>query len=45
MAAFEYFKIHVEKAADVLGLSEEQREKLMTPDRILRADLTITLDI
>jgi glutamate dehydrogenase (NADP+) len=44
MSAFEYFKIHVEKAADVLGLSEEQREKLMTPDRILRADLTITLD-
>lgn len=44
MAAFEYFKTHVAKAAELLGLTEEQTQALMTPDRVLRADLTITLD-
>lgn len=44
MAAFEYFKTHVTKAAALLGLSEEQTQSLMTPDRVLRADLTIPLD-
>ncbi len=44
MAAFQYFKEHVDKAADLLGLSQEDREKLETPDRVLRADLSITLD-
>ena len=44
MAAFQYFKQHVERASEILGLSEEVRTTLMTPDRVLRADLTITLD-
>ncbi|MCI0597545.1 Glu/Leu/Phe/Val dehydrogenase [Candidatus Parcubacteria bacterium] len=44
MAAFEYFRQNVEKAAGLLGLSEEERTRLTTPDRVLRADLTIALD-
>ncbi len=44
MAAFQYFTHHVGKAADLLGLSEEDRLRLSTPDRILRAELTIPLD-
>lgn len=44
MAAFEYFKHNVGKAADLLGLSEEERASLMTPDRILRADLSVEMD-
>ncbi|KND47546.1 MAG: glutamate dehydrogenase (NADP+) [Parcubacteria bacterium C7867-004] len=44
MAAFEYFKQNVGRAADLLGLSKSEREALMTPDRILRADLTIPLE-
>lgn len=44
MAAFEYFKHNVQKAADLLHLSEEARTKLSTPDRVLKADLTITRD-
>lgn len=45
MAAFDYFKHHVGKAADLLALSEESRARLMTPDRVLRADLTINLEV
>lgn len=44
MAAFEYFKENIEKAAALLGLNDEDRAKLMTPDRVLKADLTIPLD-
>lgn len=44
MAAFQYFKEHVDKAATLLRLSEEDRAKLETPDRVLRAELSITLD-
>lgn len=44
MAAFEYFKEHVAKAADLLKLSEEDRTKLMTPDRVLTADLEVLRD-
>lgn len=44
MAAFEYFKHHVGVAAGILGLADSEREKLMTPERVLRADLTIPLD-
>jgi glutamate dehydrogenase/leucine dehydrogenase len=43
MAAFEYFKENVDKAAKLLGLSEADRAKLEKPDRILTADLTINL--
>ncbi|HRH55649.1 MAG TPA: Glu/Leu/Phe/Val dehydrogenase [Candidatus Paceibacterota bacterium] len=43
MAAFEHFKTHVDKAATLLSLSEAERTALETPDRILRADLTIPL--
>jgi len=44
MAAFEYFKEHVAKAADLLKLSEEDRTRLMTPDRVLTADLEVLRD-
>ncbi len=44
MGAFGYFKHNVEKAATLLGLTEEDRTKLMTPDRVLKAELTIPLD-
>lgn len=44
MAAFQYFKQHVDKAAHLLGLSEEDRKRLETPDRVLKADLSISLD-
>ena len=44
MAAFEYFKTHVQKAAQLLALSDEAVERLMTPDRVLKADLSITMD-
>lgn len=44
MGAFEYFKHNTSKAADLLGLSESARERMMTPDRVLKAELTIPLD-
>ncbi len=44
MAAFEFFKQHVDRAAQLLNLSEGERERLETPDRVLKADLSITLD-
>jgi glutamate dehydrogenase/leucine dehydrogenase len=44
MAAFHYFKQHVDKAAELLRLSEEDRLRLETPDRVLKADLTIKLE-
>lgn len=43
MAAFAYFTQHVTKAADLLGLSEKERTALMTPNRVLNAELTIPL--
>lgn len=44
MAAFQYFQHNVTRAAEILGLSEEDKQKMMTPDRVLRAELTIPLD-
>lgn len=44
MGAFEYYKHNTQKAVDLLGLSDGEKTKLMTPDRVLKADLTITLD-
>lgn len=44
MAAFQYFTHNLTRAADLLGLSESDRARLTTPDRVLRADLTIPLD-
>ncbi len=43
MAAFAYFTQHVTKAADLLGLSEKEWTALMTPNRVLNAELTIPL--
>lgn len=43
MAAFAYFKEYVDKAAALLELSDAERQSLETPDRILRAELTIPL--
>lgn len=42
--AFENFRYNVGRAADLLNLTEEERAKVTTPDRVLRADLTIPLD-
>jgi len=44
MAAFQYFTHNLTRAADLLGLSEADRTRLMTPDRVLRAELSIPLD-
>src|SRR5512141_746471 len=44
MAAFTFFKHNVDTAAKLLGLSEEERQKLETPDRVLKSDLSIALD-
>lgn len=44
MAAFAYFKTHVQKAASLLALTPEQTEALMTPDRVLKADLSVQMD-
>ena len=44
MAAFHYFKQHVEKASNLLNLEEADRVKFETPDRVLKAELTIALD-
>lgn len=44
MAAFQDFKHHVERAATPLSLSSERTQALMTPDRILRADISIEMD-
>lgn len=44
MAAFAYFKEYVDTASQLLGLSDQERESLETPDRILRAELTIPLE-
>ena len=44
MAAFQYFKQHVDTAAKLLGLSEEERTRFEAPDRVLRAELTIPLE-
>lgn len=43
MAAFEYFKEHMRNAANHAGLTDGEQEALMTPDRVLNADLTIPL--
>lgn len=42
--AFENFRFNVGRAADLLNLSEAERAKVTTPDRVLKADLTIPLD-
>lgn len=44
MAAFDYFKQNVQKAADLLKLSEDERRTFMTPDRVLSATLEIVRD-
>lgn len=44
MAAFQYFKQHVERAAKLLKLSDAERKALEKPDRILKAKLKIKLD-
>ena len=44
MSAFHFFTSHVDRAAALLSLSEEDRQRLETPDRVLKKELTITLD-
>jgi glutamate dehydrogenase (NAD(P)+) len=44
MAAFENIQNHIGNAANLLGLSAEQVDSLFTPDRVLKADLSITMD-
>jgi glutamate dehydrogenase/leucine dehydrogenase len=43
MAALGYFRENVDKAAQLLGISDAARDAFMKPDRILRAELTIPL--
>ncbi len=43
MRAFEHVREYVEKAGKSLGMSEADLLKLMTPDRVLRAELSIPL--
>ncbi len=44
MSAFDNFKRNVDAGATLLGLSPAERVALETPDRVLRANLSITLD-
>ncbi|NNM83727.1 Glu/Leu/Phe/Val dehydrogenase [Candidatus Parcubacteria bacterium] len=44
MAAFQYFKQNLYRSAQLIGLSENELEAFETPDRVLRATLTIPLD-
>ncbi len=44
MAAFEYFKHNVGKAAELLRIPHPELEAFLEPDRVLKADLTIPLD-
>ena len=44
MTAFDYYKRNVDAAAALIGLSGAEREALETPDRVLRAELSVTLD-
>lgn len=44
MAAFEHFTHHVTKAAQLLGISEEQQEAFLKPNKVLKAQLSIGMD-
>lgn len=44
MAAFQHFTKNLEKSAALLGLDEKVLTAFHTPDRVLRADLTIPLE-
>lgn len=44
MAAFEHVKYHTAKAAALLGWGEEDLTAFLTPEHILRAELTIPLE-
>ncbi len=44
MAAFHYFTHNLRKSAELLGVSDTAIDVFKTPDRTLRADLTIALD-
>lgn len=44
MAAFHYFTHNLRKSAELLGLHDSVIDIFKTPDRTLRADLTIALD-
>lgn len=44
MAAFHYFQQNLQKSAQLIGLSDREFALVQTPDRILRAELTIPLD-
>lgn len=45
MAAFQYFKQNLHKSAQLIGLTDAALEAFQKPDRVLRADLTIPLDL
>ncbi|MSU74247.1 Glu/Leu/Phe/Val dehydrogenase [Candidatus Kaiserbacteria bacterium] len=44
MAALQYFKENIQKSAQLIGLTDAVVEAFQKPDRVLRADLTISLD-
>ena len=44
MSAFHYFKQNIQKSAELIGLTSTELEVFQKPERVLRADLTISLD-
>lgn len=44
MAAFHYFEQTMQRAGALIGLTNDELATVLTPDRTLTADLTITLD-
>lgn len=44
MAALQFFHHNVSKAADLLGLTDNERTTLLTHDRVLKKELTIQMD-
>lgn len=44
MAAFEYFKGNLARAAALLNLPDAERDAFMEPDRVLKAELEIPMD-
>lgn len=44
MAALDYFNRNVARASDLLGLTDKKRTALLTPDRVLKKEITIRMD-
>lgn len=44
MAALDFYRHHVDKAAHLLGLPQEDRVRFETPNHVRKADLKVTMD-